>query len=183
MSQTLKVEIDIKPAIEALHRLPPSAMTNAWRRALRKTGVWIKSQTAKAVSREARIPQKLLRQRLYYFLRSRDTGKVWLGLNALAADRLGTPRQTRTGVTVARHQFKSAWIYRTNHNNAADGNTGKVFQRVGRKRLPYERVKVDWDQAGAAAFHEAAARAEERLLVILRQEVSYELQKAIRGAQ
>lgn len=205
MSSTIKVELDIKQVLDLMHGLPPAAMQNAWRRTLRKTANWVKSQTAKAVSKETRIPQKLLRQRLYFFLRSRDTGKVWLGLNALEADRLGTPRQTRSGVTVGRHRFQSAWIYRSRYSdggaqraikikrssgavetksyNSSDANTGKVFQRVGKARTPYQRVKFDWSGSGEAAFRDAAARAEERLLVVLRQEVNYEIQKAIGRAR
>lgn len=205
MTETLKVEIDINQVLNLVRDLPPAAMQNAWRRTLRKTANWVKSQTAKAVSKETRIPQKLLRQRLYFFLRSRDTGKVWLGLNALEADRLGKPRQTRAGVTVGQHRFQSAWIYRSRYSdggaqrtikikrssgavetksyNSSDANTGKVFQRVGKARTPYQRVKFDWSGSGEAAFRDAAARAEERLLVVLRQEVNYEIQKAIGRAR
>lgn len=205
MTDTIKVEIDIKQVLDVMRGLPPSAMQNAWRRTLRKTANWVKGQTAKAVSKETRIPQKLLRQRLYFFLRSKDTAKVWLGLNALEADRLGTPRQTRTGVSVGRYRFDSAWIYRSKHSDggsersikirhrdgtvetkkyhSSDANTGKVFRRVGKARTPYERVKVDWSKAGDAAFRAAAARAEERLMIVLRQEVNYEIQKAIGRAR
>ena len=71
MSSTIKVELDIKQVLDLMHGLPPAAMQNAWRRTLRKTANWVKSQTAKAVSKETRIPQKLLRQRLYFFLRGK----------------------------------------------------------------------------------------------------------------
>ena len=173
MSEVVKVEIDIKQVLTLMHGLPPSAMQNAWRRALRKTSNWVKSQTAKAVSKATRIPQKILRSRLYFFLRSKDTGKVWLGLNAIEAQRLGTPRQTSKGVTVGRHRFEGAWT-----RKKIDPN-GVVYRRTGTGRSPYEVVKVDWNAQGEAAFREAAARAEERLMIVLRQEVNYEIQKAI----
>ncbi|MFP3615274.1 phage tail protein, partial [Paraburkholderia sp. SIMBA_050] len=41
----LKVEIDVKQVTAALQGLAPSAMQAAWRRTLRKTAAWIKSQT------------------------------------------------------------------------------------------------------------------------------------------
>lgn len=177
MTETLKVEIDINQVLNLVRDLPPAAMQNAWRRTLRKTANWVKSQTAKAVSKEAKIPQKVLRSRLYFFLRSRDTGKVWLGLNAIEANRLGRPRQTRKGVTVGRHRFDGAWMMK---NVAPDG---PVYRRTGKDRLPYEQVKYDWEGVGEAAFREAAAKAEERLMVVLRQEVNYEIQKAIGRAR
>lgn len=83
----LKVEIDVGAVTAVLQGLSPSAMQAAWRRTLRKTAAWIKSQTAKEVSAATRIPQKTIRRRLYFFLRSADTGKVWLGLNPIEAHR------------------------------------------------------------------------------------------------
>lgn len=173
MSEFLRVEIDVKQTFDLMRHLKPAAMQNAWRRTLRKTTVWIKGQTARAVAKETRIPQKVLRSRVYFFLKSYDTGKVWLGLNAVEAERLGNPRQTRSGVTVGRHRFKSAWMM----SNIAPN--GPVYRRIGKKRLPYERVKLDWAQAGESAFRSIASLAEQRLLAILRQEVNYEIHKAI----
>lgn len=177
MSETLRVEIDVDRALRILRELSPNMMQNAWRRTLRKTSVWIKGQVAKAVSKDSKIPQKVLRSRIYFFLKSYDTGKVWLGLNAVEADRLGTPRQTRTGVTAGRHQFKSAWTMRKRVPN------GPVYRRTGKARLPYERVKLDWAESGESAFRSVAALAEQRLLTILKQEVNYEIQKAIGNAR
>jgi len=173
MTATLKVEIDIKSVSALLDALPPSAFQNAWRRALRKTVVWIKSQVAREISKATGISQKVLRQRLYFFLRSRDAGKVWLGLNAIEASRLGAPRQTRTGITAGRFRFPGAWTMKNRDPQ------GTVYQRTGNARLPYEVVKVDWSGPGEAAFRRAAEKAQARLLEILRQEVNYELQKAM----
>ena len=203
MSETLRIEIDVDRALAILRELSPSSMQAAWRRTLRKTSVWIKGQTAKAVSKETKIPQKFLRKRVYFFLKSYDTGKVWLGLNAVDAKELGNPRQTRAGVTTGRHQFKSAWIYnskwagkhktvRIRHRDGtienrsyttSDLNSGLVMRRTGKARLPYERVKYDWADAGEAAFRNIAVLAEQRLLTILEQEVNYEIQKAIGNAK
>lgn len=173
MTETLNVEIDVKPVLDLMHGLPPAAMQNAWRRTLRKTANWVKRQTAKTVSKETRIPQKLLMQRLYFFLRSRDAGKVWLGLNAIEAERLGKLLQTRKGMTAGRFRFDGAWVMKK------IAPEGPVYRRAGKKRLPYERVKYSWSDRGESAFRDAAARAEERLRVVLRQEVNYEILKAI----
>lgn len=177
MSEILRVEINADKALKILQQLTPSAMKNAWRRTLRKTNVWIKGQVAKAVSKDSKIPQKVLRGRIYFFLKSYDTGKVWLGLNAVEAERLGNPRQTRTGITAGRHRFKSAWTMRKRAPN------GSVYRRSGKERLPYERVKLDWAESGESAFRAVAVLAEQRLLTILKQEVNYEIQKAIVNAR
>lgn len=78
---------------------------------------------------------------------------------------------------------RSSGAVETKTYNSGDANTGKVFKRVGKARTPYERVKFDWSASGEAAFSEAATRAEERLMVVLRQEVNYEIQKAIGRAR
>ncbi|TKC83838.1 phage tail protein [Trinickia terrae] len=172
----MQIEIDIKEATAVLHGLPPSAMQAAWRRTLRKTSAWIKSQTAKEVGAATKIPQKVIRHRIYFFLRSSDTGKVWLGLNPIEAHRLGNATRTRKGMRVGRQSFEGAW--RQSKRNPR----GPIYERVGKERMPYRLVTVAWQQAGDPAFRRAAKACEARLMVILRQEVNYELQKVMRRA-
>lgn len=91
MTQTLKVEIDINQVLALAHELTPAAMQNAWRRTLPEDGKLGQGPDGESrPARKTKIHQKLLRQRLYFSLRSRDTGKVWLGLNAIEAHRLET---------------------------------------------------------------------------------------------
>ncbi|WP_176307946.1 phage tail protein [Burkholderia ambifaria] len=172
----LKIEIDIKEATTVLQGLSPTAMQAAWRRTLRKTAGWIKSQTAKEVGAATKIPQKAIRRRLYFFLRSADTGKVWLGLNPIEAHRLGNATRTRKGMRVGRQSFEGAW---RQTNRKPDG---PIYERVGKERMPYRMVTVAWQQSGDPAFRRAAKACEARLMVILRQEVNYELQKVMRRA-
>ena len=172
----LKVEIDIREVTAALHGLTPSAMQAAWRRTLRKTAEWIKSQTAKEVGAATKFPQKAIRRRLYFFLRSADTGKVWLGLNPIEAHRLGNAMKTRKGMRVGRQSFEGAW------RQSKRQPEGPIYERTGKERMPYRMVTVAWEQTGDPAFRRAAKACEDRLLVILRQEVNYELLKAIRRA-
>lgn len=179
MSAALKVDIDVHAALNLLRHLPPSAMEAAWRRTLRKTGVWAKAEMAREVRQHAKIPQKVVRDRVFFYLRNSKTGKVWAGLNSIPAELLGKPRQTRTGVTAGAYQFPHAWIYRSHHKN--DGNTGKVFRRTTNRRKPTERVMLDWSDQGRAAFHITAKRIEARVMDVLRQEVRFELHKAFAG--
>ena len=173
----LKVEIDVKGALDALAGLPPAAMQAAWRRTLRKTAGWITRQTAKEVAGVTGIPQKVLRQRMFFFLRSADTGKVWLGLNPIEAHRLGSVRATRKGVRAGRTLFEGAW------RKTKAQPDGPIYRRIGKARTPFELVTVDWSQSGDPAFRRAARACEARLLVVLRQEVNYEIQKAIGRAR
>lgn len=178
MPVAIKAEIDIRPVLQLVNGLSENAIRNAWRRALRKTGNWVKTYVARSLSGEIKVPQKVLKQRLYFFLRSAMMeGKVWLGINAIEAERLGKVRQTRRGVTAGRHRFDGAWIYQSKRGSPNDGG---VFRRVGRERSPYERVKLEWDEAGERAFRAVAAKAEARLFEILEQELRWEISKVTR---
>lgn len=168
----LTVEVDINQALSVLGALPPSAMQAAWRRTLRKVAAWIKTQTAREVSAATKIPQKVIKGRLYFFLRSMDAGKVWLGLNPIEAHRLGTVSKTRKGMRAGRTTFEGAW-----RQTKAKPN-GPIYRRTGTGRTPYEVVTVDWSKHGDPAFRRAARAVEARLMVVLRQEVNYELEKA-----
>lgn len=201
MPAILKAEIDIRPVLQLASGLSEFAISNAWRRALRKTGDWVKTHVARTLSSDLKVPQRVLKQRLYFFLRSNKMmeGKVWLGLNEIEARRLGSPRQTRTGVTVGRHRFDHAWIYQTWRNTPKNGG---VFRRTGKfmtirrhhytngpkgrewwteeRREAYEEVRFEWDEAGERAFREIAARAQARLFEILEQELRWEISKVTR---
>ncbi|NHR08072.1 phage tail protein [Chromobacterium haemolyticum] len=132
----LKNEIDIQP-LQALYQgLSDAAFQNAWRRALRKTGNWVRVHVAKRLSTATRIPQKVIKQRVYFFLRSQMHGKVWLGLNPIEAGRLGSARQTRAGVTVGRHRFPGAWVMRYR-------DPGGVYRRTGRWMTVKRKVVVN----------------------------------------
>lgn len=167
MATRFNIEVNVDEVLHLAHSLTPRAMQNAWRRTLKKTGKYLQSQVAKKLSPIAQIPQKVIKQRLYYFVKSLDKAKVWLGLEKLAAERLGKARQTKKGVKVGKHLFEKAF-YRKN----------KVFRRVGSARLPIERVLFDFGDKGEAAFQDGIASAEQRLLTILRQEINFELIRA-----
>jgi len=173
----LKIELDVRQVTETLQGLPSSAMQAAWRRTLRKTAAWIKSQTAKEVSGATKIPQKVIKNRLYFFLRSADTGKIWLGLNPVEAHRIGTVSKTSKGMRAGRMTFEGAWRQTTRNPD------GPLYRRTGKARTPFEAVTVGWSDSGDPAFRRAAKLCEARLMVILKQEVNYEIQRAIGRAK
>ena len=130
----LTVEVDVGGVTAALAGLSSAAMQSAWRRTLRKTAAWIKSQTGKEVSAATKIPQKVIRSRMYFFLRSADTGKVWLGLNPVEAHRLGTVTSTRKGLRAGRTTFEGAW------RQTKAKPDGPIYRRTGKARTPFEIV-------------------------------------------
>jgi len=162
-------QADIQNVTGALH-LSKAAVRAAARRAVQKTARSTQTESRRALSAELRLQQKLIRARLRLY-RTDDTltQKVWLGLNAVAAARLGKPRRVAGGTQVGRYFFKDAFPI------ARYGNG--VYRRTGRGRFPLELVKLDIEQTGNAVMNQAAARAEERLMRFLTQELRYELSK------
>jgi hypothetical protein len=175
-NETFQIEIDSDHVLKLLHSLTPAAMQNAWRRTLRKTSVWIKGQTARETSRETRIPLGVIRKRLAILKLNKDAYETRLDLRPLAAHKMGKPRQDDVGVTAGNFRFPGAFIMKNRAKSP-------VFRRVGRKRLPIRMETVDFAAEGGAALRATAAKCEERLLVILKQEVTYELQKALGNAR
>jgi len=160
---------DIVNVTGALH-LSKSAVQAAARRAVRKTARSIQTESSRALSRELRVQQKLIRARLRLYRKGDALAqKVWLGLNAVAVAHLGEPRRAAGGTQVGRHFFKDAFPI------ARYGNG--VYRRTGRERYPLELVKLDIEQTGDAVMRLAATRAEEHLMRFLQQEVRYELSK------
>ncbi|OYW89270.1 MAG: hypothetical protein B7Z23_12095 [Pseudomonadales bacterium 32-61-5] len=156
--------------------LLPEALQRAARRAVRKTAKWTETTAARAMSADLKVQQKIIRARLRTY--ARGTGleqKVWLGLNALAANRLGVPRRKGSGTQVGRHFLDGAFPIKRFGNG--------VYRRTGADRFPLELAKVEIDKAGERALRAAATHAEARLLELLRQEMNYELSKTLRSAK
>lgn len=174
MVASLRVTIDIDKALQPLCALNQGAARNAWRRSLKKSSRWIISQTAKAVSKETKIPQKILKKRSLFFYKTDNTAKIWLGANPISVHHLGTPRKTRTGITVGKHQFRSAW------RMTKRAPTGPVFKRTTNKSHPYKKLFFEWSEFAKTAFNKTTEQIKPKLLDTLRQEMRYEIFKLLK---
>lgn len=153
--------------------LTENAARTAAKRALLKTAKWTQTRATRALSSEIRIQQKLIRARLRLYRRENGMEQlVWLGLNAFAAKRLGTPRRRGGGTQVGAHFFEGAFPIKR--------YGGGVYRRTGRERFPLELAKLPIDEEGAAALRQAAQHADDRLLEVMQQEMQYELSKIMR---
>lgn len=182
----------------------PKAAANAQRRAINKTLRWLATHIARAVGRQERIAVAAVRQRLraYPVTGGANSGKLWFGLNAMEASRIGRPRQSRSGVSVAGRRFQGAFFKKVY------GNTADVWIRTGSKhfraddypdsdvsravgassgwiaehdnRFPLAKAKVSLEQA-RPHFESWVRKADEHLVHVLQQELNFELQKHLKG--
>ncbi|WP_322999963.1 phage tail protein [Castellaniella sp.] len=158
-----------------MFQLSKEACRRAARRAVRKTAKWTEGQAARTMSAQLRIQQKIIRQRLRTYTKGSGLDqKVWLGLNSLAARRLGMPKRRSSGTQVGRHFFEGAF--------PINRYGGGVYRRTGKSRFPLELAKMEIDDVGAAALRAAAIKTEARLMEIMRQELRYEFSKVLKKA-
>ncbi len=103
-------------------------------RALNKTALWVKAQASREISTEKQIKLKLIRNRLQVIKANRNSLKalVRASLYGIKAAKLGSMRQTKTGATVGKYMFHSAFVA-----TMPRGYTS-VFKRKGKTALPIQ---------------------------------------------
>jgi len=194
---------DLK-AFQDFAALMPKAAAAAQRRAINKTLRWLATQIARAVGRQERIAVAAVRQRLraYPVSGGANSGKLWFGLNAMEASRIGRPRQSRSGVSVAGRRFQGAffkkvygnsadvWIRTASkHFDASDYPDSDVSGAGGPSsgwiaehgsRFPLAKAKVSLEQA-RPHFEAWVRKADEQLVHVLQQELNFEVQKHLKG--
>ena len=198
---TLQPSATDMQAFKDFAALVPKAAAAAQRRAINKTLRWLRTHIARAVSSRERIAVAAVRQRLRtYPINGNGQGKLWFGINPIESSRIGRARQNRSGVSVAGRRYQGAffkkvyggqadiWIRTgSKHFNPADypetrqGKRRSGFVAENDNRFPLAKAKVSLDDV-RPQFEQWVAKADERLLVVLEQELNFELQKYLRGA-
>lgn len=176
----LKVDFDDAASRQFAQSLNEARLIAASRRASKKAASWMHTQVSRAVADEAKFPRRLIkmtRGKVYDkgWRRSGDSGyayKVWLGLNPVAADRLGTPTRLRKGYSVRGRRFPDAFM--PTRGRFAD----KLYRRTTKSRLPIQRVRVEWDQIGRSAFEQQIPRLQSRYRELMLQELRFEALRA-----
>lgn len=199
---TLQLSKTDMQAYKDFTALVPKAAAAAHRRAINKTLRWLRTHIARAVSSKERIAVSAVRQRLRaYPINSKGQGKLWFGINPIESSRIGRARQNRSGVSVAGRRYQGAffkkvyggqadiWIRTgSKHFRAADypetlqGKRRSGFVAENDNRFPLAKAKVSLDDV-RPQFEEWVAKADERLMTILEQELNFELQKYLRGTK
>jgi hypothetical protein len=100
--------------------------------------------------------------------------RLWIGTLPIPVEALGTPVQTRSGVTVGGKSFPGAFLA-----TMPNMSRPRVFERKGRSRLPIRRVTFPLT-ASDKVLREAERFAGERLQTVFVRELNYEVN--IRGA-
>ena len=202
---SLQFSADDMQAFKQLAKVVPKAAAAAQRRAINKTLGWLATHMARDVSKQERIAVRVVRQRLrsYPIQGQGQLGKLWFGTNPMEASRTGQARQTKTGVSVAGRRYQGAF-YKRVYGNKADiwirtsskhfnpddypGSTASIGSGTSSgwiaendNRFPLAKAKVSLEDV-EGPFYTWANRADERLLVVFRQEMNFELHKYLKGS-
>ncbi|MCG8294263.1 hypothetical protein [Pseudomonas entomophila] len=184
---------------EEFAALAPKAIAAAQRRAINKTLRWLRTHVGRSVALQERIAVASVRQRLRaYPVGSNGQGKLWFGLDPIAASRAGRPRQTRSGVSVAGRRYQGAffkavyggtpdiWIRTASkHFKASDypnsdvsggGGVSSGWIAENGSRFPLVKAMISLEDV-KPHFEAWTNKAHQRLLEVMRQELNYELQK------
>jgi hypothetical protein len=171
------VQVDTSEMEARLGQLAHVIPTAAKRAAVR-TRDWLMTQLRRELSRRAAVPRKELKGR---FRRSGgEKGSaysrsayavLWIGLNGIEAQKVGNPRQNKTGTKVGRHSFDRAFLS-TIYSGEQKIWRRKSFGR-GSRRFPVVKMTIPVNEAMEEILPEYQAAAARMFSQRLEHEVNY----------
>ena len=141
--------IDIEINFDGLEKLPMwKAATDqqlrlALMRAMNKTARWFRTRALRSISRELKVPQKLLKPRVAIHGSSRNNleATLWFGIYRIPLFKAarGRSRQTPRGVRALGKVIPRSFLARM-----PSGHEG-IFLRKGKERLPIQEQMIRID--------------------------------------
>lgn len=181
MDQSLHIDIDgharIKTIITDL-QASDKQVEIASARALNKTALWLRTQTTREVSKQKRIPQKLIRERLQILRANRKqlTAFIKAKLYGIRPEKLGTIRQTKKGTQVKSHTFDGAFVAQMPKAEQAS-----IYKRKSKARLPIRSMRIPIaDESEQVMEQLLDQKMMERFETLFYHELKYLLQKGKR---
>lgn len=142
-------EHGISQIVEELGATPKHCQ-KALKSTLSKVAKWMQTRTARGLSAELQVQQKIIRRRLKKtsVVNTADgfAIKLWYGLNDISLIHLGA-KKTKKGVTAGKRKVDGAFIAK-----------GQVFKRKGKARLPLEKQTVTIQQQGNKYLEKAISQ-------------------------
>jgi len=149
--------------------------TVASMRSLNKTALWLRTQATREISKNRRITQKIVRQRLRVLKASRGQlrSQVLASLGGVTATKVGKPRQTRTGAKVKQYNFPGAFVA-----TMPGGHTG-IYKRKRKTRLPIRELTVPLEPESSDIIESFLDNGVmQRFEVLFRRELKFLVQKS-----
>lgn len=131
----INLDLELQGIQAIVDELDPTAKQAdaALKRTLNRMAKWLQTRTARGLSQELQMPQRVIRRRMKKssITKSADgySIRLFYGLNEVDLIYLGA-KQTRKGVTAGKHKVDGAFIVKKKH---------QVFKRVSKSRFPIEK--------------------------------------------
>lgn len=169
----------LKPTMEKFG-ITEKAVRRAEVRAINRMILWMKSQMARAVAKDIGVVQKHIKRRMFSSRAKRNAviGRFWFGVGGINPMKLGLKgRKLKTGYKVGRFTFDGG--FRAYYRNRWEGSVGGIYHRKGADRLPIKSMDIEVKKAASVAMERLMNRAEVELMKKLRQELNFEMHKAM----
>lgn len=176
----IKVKIDNNQilAVQQSFDLDEKELKRAFTKALRKAQRWMHSQSLKSISKETGISQKMLRNRIKYKAVKNLKAIVFEGLNRMALMLLKA-KQIKKGVRTPRLKLAASAFIKSAFIGPVRKGSKKlvVYKRVGKKRLPVDEHKADFEnKAKQVILNLAENKWLEQFYIYFQQEAKWQLQ-------
>jgi hypothetical protein len=153
----------------------------AYRRAMGKTIRWLSTRISRELGQKFDLPQRVFQVRAKRNIDG-DVGRLWIGLNPIAATYLGKARQTKKGVSVRSHRFNGAFIAKMNSGHIGVFQRGQRQIKGGNVYYPLETVKAKMSTGTSNEIdiniRDYQSRATDYFKKTLEHELNYIMQKA-----
>ena len=157
-------------ALTAIMKGQDRQMLYAMIAAVKKTSTWLSRKISTAIVREALIPKKALKPRIFHEVDSKTlTGKIWVGLNPISPQKVGKLSQVSGGAKAGKHFFPGAFI--ASANNSPD----LIWRREGKARFPIKREFIEIDEPGLEIMRRFERQAQQYFYKRLQEEINYRL--------
>tara|TARA_B100001564_G_C20645205_1_gene674098 strand:+ start:1462 stop:2001 length:540 start_codon:yes stop_codon:yes gene_type:complete len=142
---------------------------------LNKTALWLRTHATKDISKERRIPQKVIRERIDMLRAARNNlqARVRANLRGIHPGKIGTLRQTRKGAQVKSFLFEGAFVAQM-----PSAKVPGIYKRKGKERVPLRTKYIKLEpEASEIIKNILDSRINKRFEEIFRQELNFLLKK------
>ncbi|MCF6766611.1 hypothetical protein L3V82_12610 [Thiotrichales bacterium 19S3-7] len=111
--------------------------------AINRAAKTVRGRLAKDIAAELDIKQKIIRQRLQFYRKSKSEVKLWFGLNPIELDRLGKPSKSKADVIIKGIRIDNAFINKQGKvklrqtMNRPSIEINQKVEAIIQRRLPY----------------------------------------------
>lgn len=178
MSKVLSIDFEgverINKVVADLQATDRQALTAAVK-TLNKTALWLRAHATRDLSKNIKIPQKIIRERMTMLRAAKNNLQSRLRANfrGVKPEKVGALRQTKKGAKVKSFLFEDAFVA-----HMPSSKTPSIYKRKGKERLPVRAQHIPLEPEASEVIENILdSRIHKRFEEIFRQELNFLLKK------